>query len=419
MTRRASGVIVGAIGLVSSLLSIAVASCASYLSVLTVAAVATSRKRSGDDTVNDELHSVRFAFFVPAHNEAAVIERSVRELVAVDYPSNRFSVHVVADNCTDKTAELARAAGATVHERNDLANPGKGPALNWLFERVDSEWQFDAVAIVDADTVVDRRFLQEMDAAVRGGATVAQGRYDVLEPEGSTAAGIRAAALASRHHVRPLGRNALGGSSGLFGNGMVFARHVLAERAWSGHLVEDAELQNELLLDGVCVDYVPEAIVSAEMPDTLEASVTQNERWELGRLQVARRFVPLHLRSAASGEPALRAARLDAVADHVVPPMSVFAAATGAAGAGSLLALVLQRSRRNRWSFVLSIASAVALVVHVLVSLRLAGAPRAAYRSLVALPKAIAWKVWLWIRVLINGDQVSWIRTERNDEHAR
>lgn len=414
--------LVGSLGAGSTALSYGVAACASYLSVVTASGVAASRRQRRDATDTHDnrpgspaQHTTVFAIFMPAYNEAAVIERAIKALMSLDYPQDRFSVYVVADNCTDATADIARGAGATVHERTDAANAGKGPALNWLFEQVEGSEVFDAVAVIDADTSVDPSFLQEMNAALASGSLAAQGRYDVFEPSESTAAGIRAAALASRHHLRPLGRNALGGSSGLFGNGMVFDRSLLTGRTWSGHLVEDAEFQNELLLDGLCVEYVPGARVRAEMPDTLDASVTQNERWELGRLQVARRYVPRLLGLAATGEPALRVARLDAAADHLVPPMSVFAAANGIAGAGAVATTILRGTAGDRRAVLLCAASGVALVGHVLVALRLADAPRSTYRALAAAPRAIAWKVALWARVLVRPKSVAWVRTQRNE----
>lgn len=414
----------GAVGIGATALSVGVAACASYLSVITAAAAKASRPDSVRTSKlaavpSAGVTSTRFAMFVPAHNEAAVIERAVGALMALDYPSERFRVHVVADNCTDETADLARRAGATVHERSDLEEPGKGPALNWLFGQVCESEPFDAVAVIDADTVVDPLFLVEMSKAIVAGSVVAQGRYDVSEASGSTAAGIRAAALASRHHLRPLGRNAIGGSSGLYGNGMVFDRSILTERTWSGHLVEDAEFQNELLLDGLCVDYVPTARVHAEMPDTFDASVTQNERWELGRLQVARRYVPQLLRLVATGDPAMRVARLDAAADHVVPPMSVFATANGVAGAGAFAAWLLRGSAADRRTLFVCLLSALALFGHILVALRLAGAPRSTYRALAAAPRAILWKVMVWARVLMRPESVAWVRTQRNDRGAQ
>ena len=179
----------------------------------------------------------RFVVLVPAHDEEAGIGRTLKAFETLDYPSQLFSVHVVADNCADATADVVRHSPWTVHERTAPDDPGKGPALNWLLDRlVASGDPFDAIVIVDADTTVDPGFLSAMDAQVRVGVEAAQGFYSVRDPDLSTASSFRFAALACRHHLRPLGRNRLGASSGLYGNGMVFTRSLFDGRRWTGRV---------------------------------------------------------------------------------------------------------------------------------------------------------------------------------------
>lgn len=383
-----------------------------YLGLLTVAAM-LPRPRSRARTAAPVRH--RFAILVPAHDEETIIGRALEAFAALDYPRDRFEVHVVADNCTDRTADVVRGAGFEAHERIAPAAPGKGAALNWLVEIVEShDVPPDAYVIVDADTTLDAAFLTEMDDALCDGASAAQGYYAVSDPDTSTAAGLRFAALACRHHLRPLGRNRLGASCGLYGNGMVFRRALMRDRRWSGHLVEDAEFQMELLLDGQLVTYVPGAALHAEMPDTLEGSVSQNQRWELGRLQVARRFVPPLARRAIGSRRGMRVAYVDAIFDHAVPPLSVLALAQAAAcvGAGALAALGGGRSDRRRLA--IALASAGTLSVHVVAALASVGAPRAVWRSLLGAPRAVLWKAGLWFGVMRAPDDVAWTRTERN-----
>ncbi len=316
-------------------LTAAVVPLVSYLGVVSVAGVVAGRRvrRSSTGTTQDA-GGTRFAILVPAHDEEAVIARCVGSLVDMAYPAERFGVHVVADNCTDRTAEIARGAGAHVHERTDPVDPGKGAALNWLHDRlVDDGAAYDAFVVVDADTTVDAGFLAAMDRAVRDGAHAAQGFYDVLDPGASASASLRAAALACRHHLRPLGRTAVGASCGLFGNGMVFTADTLASHRWSGHLTEDLEMGVELLLEGERVRYVPDARVRAEMPDALDASVTQHQRWEAGRVQVLKSTFPALVRAVGRGPRGRRLAALDAAFDVAVPPLSVLVAAQVAAGA--------------------------------------------------------------------------------------
>ena len=384
-----------------------------YLTVLTGAAwfatardLLAPRRRRPDPTAE-----ARYAFVVPAHDEEHVIASTLDALRRLDWPVDRYEVHVVADHCTDRTVELAKAAGAVVHEH--IEHPrGKGPALQWALSRVlDPEVSGaapHAVVIVDADTVVDSAFLRAIDAAFADGALVVQGQYRVRDPGSSPAAGLRAAALALRHHLRPLGRTTLGASCGLYGNGMAFRSEILRRREWSGHLTEDLELQMELLLDGVLVAYAPRAIVEAEMPSGLEAARTQNERWERGRIDLARRYVPA-LVDMAKREPGRRAAAVDGVLDHLVPPLSVLAAATGGvAVAGSAVALLRRRGlRRSGWTLL------GALGWHVGSGLVLARAPWSVYRSLLGAPAMVWWKVRLWSRMLRHPGAEGWARTAR------
>jgi len=380
-----------------------------YLTFLTasawVATVRRAKRAPGSAT--------RFAVLIPAHDEEAVIGGTLAALSSCSYPHELRSVHVVADHCTDRTVELATAAGVDVRE-NTSGRRGKGPALQWLLGGVLGDAHaagrpIDAVVIVDADTIVAPGFLGAVAAELEAGATVVQGQYRVRDPDASTVTALRSAALAVRHHLRPLGRTAIGGSCGLFGNGMAFRTDVLRARAWSDHLTEDIELQNELLLDGVLVAYAPEAVVEAAMPTTLEAARTQNERWERGRIELARRYVPRLLRLARR-DASRRVAAVDEVLDHLVPPLSVLVAATGAAAVAST-ALALRRGARRPvkgWGLV------AAMTVHVGSGLVLSNAPASVYRSLLHAPAMVLWKLRLWGRMLVRPGAEGWARTARD-----
>ena len=396
---------------VAAALTAPLATAASYLGLLTVAALVRGR---ADALSEATVQFRRFVVLVPAHNEAAVIERALVAMRGLDYPANLFEVHVVADNCTDRTADLVRSMGFEVHERTDPSAPGKGPALNWLLKRlVATRSGFDVVVIIDADTTVDAGYLRSVNAAFDAGAMAVQGFYGVRDPNESTSAGLRFAALTSRHHLRPLGRNAIGGSSGLFGNGMAFCSSLMVDRPWSGHLVEDAEFQIGLLLDGILVRYVPSARLEAEMPASRDAATSQNERWERGRIDLMKSCLPsLIRRSVDSGQPH-RIAMVDAAIDQCIPPLSSLIAlgcVTTSVAAGACLA----SGGRLRWVLAVDAASMVVVLAHVGVALRLIHAPAKIYWSLLRAPRMIVWKTVLWLRVLVGSEVVVWERTQRN-----
>ena len=370
-----------------------------YLLALT--AVAWRARRRGADETSTSSHAVhRFAILVPAHDEEALIADTVRSMVEVDYPADLFTVHVVADNCHDDTANVARVAGATAHQRDEPERPGKGPALGWLLDRLRrGEERYDAYVVVDADSVLDRRFLRVMDARLAAGERVIQAHYTVRDPGRSWSVGLRFAALAARHHLRPLARSSLGLSAGLFGNGMVFKEDVLRDRGFSDHLTEDIELHMELLLAGERVSFAADAVLAAEMPATLRASRSQQERWERGRLEMTRTYVPRLLRRPSVQRRGQRMAQLEAAADQLVPPLSMAVGATVGAGIAAHALLRLVRTPLARLNAALSIGLVLAQAAHVLASLRMVRAPRTVYRSLVYAPLMVAWKLPLLAQV--------------------
>lgn len=357
----------------------------------------------------------RFVVLVPAHNEERLIGSTLESLEALDYPPELVRVHVVADNCSDDTSDIVRRHGVEVHDRIAPDDPGKGPALGWLLGRLWSRDEpHDAVLIIDADTSVSPNLLRVADALLSQGARVIQAHYAVREPEASATTALRSAALSVRHYLRPLGRSQLGGTVGLFGNGMIFAHDVLRTRSFSNHLVEDIELGLDLLLEGTSVAFAPDAGVEAEMPTTVEASRTQHERWERGRLEMTRRYVPTLLGRAVRGGPAGRFAYADAAADQLLPPFSLVVAGTAGALVTAAAGAVAFPSRRARRRIAVATIAAVVQFGYVLSGLRMVDAPTQTYRSLLSAPRLVLWKLGLLLRVVRQPEDVAWVRTERN-----
>src|SRR5260370_37222313 len=124
----------------------------------------------------------RLVVLVPAHDEADYIGRCVASLRAQDYPENLFRVVVIADSCSDATADIAASAGAGVLVRERAGAPGKGQALKWAMDQVLSAPDApEAIVCVDADTVADHGMLRALAGRLERGATVVQGEYLALD----------------------------------------------------------------------------------------------------------------------------------------------------------------------------------------------------------------------------------------------
>jgi 1,2-diacylglycerol 3-beta-glucosyltransferase len=349
--------------------------------------------------------NLRLVVLVPAHDEEAGIAATLAALTGADYPEQERRIVVIADNCGDRTADVAAAAGAEVWERTDPKLRGKGHALAWALERLLAlDDRFDGVVFVDADCIVSANLLAAVDARLRGGARAMQVDYVAANPEDSSAAALRFAAFAVGDTVRFLGKERLGLSCGLVGTGMAFTRDLLERNPWTATgLVEDGEFHMRLVLAGERVEFVPEAQVSQAVPTSLKASSSQQARWEMGKLQLIRRWSGRLILAGLLKRDALR---LHAGLECLVPPQSVIAIGN----LGSALAGLLLGSRRL---LALSLFTAAAQGAFVLGGLRLVRAPAYVYRALLSAPALVLSKLGLYGRLLSGRGPTAWVRTER------
>ena len=383
-----------------------------YLSAVGSAAEVSLRQR---DEVAEQSGRIRFRLLIPAHNEEVLIKDTVAAVQDLDYPAELFEVHVVADNCTDRTAEFARAAGAQVHERTAPEAPGKGPALRWLLDSLPHGGRDDVVIIIDADTIVDSALLNAFAEKFEDGAVAVQGHYAVRDETAGGEVSLRSAAFAVRHLVRPAGRVRLGGSSSLYGNGMAFTEAIARQFPWSAHLTEDLDMGLRLLLAGHRVDFAPDALVRGEMPETLDTATTQHERWEAGRRSVATAYLPRLLGAARRKAHDRRWPYVDAAIDISMPPFGSLVAGTAA---GTLGLGMFARGAVRRYGVGAGVVSLGMLGWHVVTSLRLAKAPPEVYRSLLRAPSNILWKLGV-VAGTLRDRPADWVRTSRNDEESR
>jgi hypothetical protein len=355
----------------------------------------------------------RIAVLVPAHNEAAVIAGTVRHLDEALTPGDR--ILVVADNCSDDTAERAAIGRAEVIVRTDPENRGKGYALDFGVRHL-SRAAPDVVIVFDADCRSDQRSLATVAALADATGRPVQARYEMRLPPGLVATpGQQLSAFAwwMKSILRPAGLHRLGLPCQLAGTGMAFPWQLIAAAPLAtSNIVEDLTLGLTLAAQGTGALYCPDAAVASSFPAGAEARQSQRTRWETGHLQAILHLVPRVIASSA------RKGRWSAVAlaiDAAVPPLALLALLIAlAVAAGGLLALA--------GGSVLPLAAALlagaALTGATLAALRLTArrsdsGQSVSARDLLAVPGYVLAKLGIYASVL-RGTRLAWIKTKRD-----
>jgi hypothetical protein len=257
--------------------------------------------------------ALRFAVIVPAHNEEQSVAAAVASLRADRYEPEPV-ILVVADNCTDATAERAAAAGARVLTRRDEANRGKSFALDagiaWL-ERSGAD--FDIYVVVDADTTVEPGFFAGLAVEFARGAEIAQAHYAVA-PSTQPLPRLRGLAFVLVHYARPLGAKRLGLGMGLKGNGMAFTRALVADGIPGTGIAEDASATLVFARLGVGATLAPGATVRGAMASRYRDAAAQDRRWEGGRLALAPRALAVAIGALVRGRLGAAGAAFDIAA---------------------------------------------------------------------------------------------------------
>lgn len=351
----------------------------------------------------------RFAVLMPAHDEAATIAGVVAPLLATMPSDGRLLV--VADNCTDDTAAIARALGAEVIERHDPAHRGKGFALAWGRDRLAADPP-GAVVVLDADCLVEgggTGAAHIAAEAVRMGRAV-QARY-VFAGDLSAPAMVQVSnfALLVKNRLRQRGLGRLGVPVPLGGTGMAFPWATFATAPLAtDDLVEDLALGLHLAERGEGARYL-DAVRVTSAASTAGGTLVQRTRWEHGFLSTARTHgLRLLGRALRSGRPALGWAAL-----HLMtPPLA-------------LLVMLLGGVNLCEWTLVLA-GMAPAAAVAALALLGLVGAlvlvawaregrDTLAPATLLRMPLYLAWKLPVYLK-LARGRETRWVRSERTGD---
>lgn len=379
-----------------SLLSLSVG----YLYVLGMIGLLARRRR------REPVKPWRFLVMVPAHNESLGIEESLKRMTSLE-PVGTTDILVIADNCTDNTAELARKFdGVRVLEREDRQQRGKGYALQWAFQRVTLE-DYDAVAIVDADTLVQRNMAKAMVASFERGFGAVQLSNELLVAQPTPLSRLQRMANAVENRLFWNGRAAVGLPILLRGTGMAMTTEVLREHPFDSHeLAEDTDFAVNLLLIGVKIDFCRASAVRSAAPSDYVQSYVQKDRWASGTARVARRaFWPLIREGIFRFRPGLIELipcffllSRPLVMYHVVGAMLL-----------TFLAPVASWPLFWIWGGLLI----AALIAYLATGVFLVHDRRATARALLAAPYFGAWMFLIQLRAVFSGRQRDWVRTER------
>lgn len=234
----------------------------------------------------------KFMAIVPAHNEEAVIKNLIDSLQDQDYPKELYDIYVIADNCTDRTAEIAKDAGAKVLKRFDDINKTKGAALQWfLKQKIEENADYDAFCVFDADNIVDKNFIKNMNKKLCQGEDIVQGYRDIKNPTDSWISAGYAIFYWMMHRFYHLARYNLGLSPLLNGTGFMVRFDVIKPDGWQTKtLTEDIEFSLMNIAAGRKLGWAVDAIVYDEQPVTFKASWSQRSRWTVGHLQCMKEY---------------------------------------------------------------------------------------------------------------------------------
>ena len=345
------------------------------------------------------------AVIMPAHNEAEVIVETLAALTPQLLPQDRLIV--VADNCTDETALLARNAGATVIERTDDKRRGKGYALDCGLRFVAAAPPA-AVVIVDADCEFRKGSMRTLASDAIAAQKPVQGVYLIDRPaQPSLKESVSAFAFKVKNLVRPLGFANLGMPCLLTGTGMAFPWSVMTTiDLASSSIVEDMKLGFDLAIAGTPPTMCSSVTVVGPLPPSDDDAKTQRTRWEHGHLQLISHYGPrLFWQALAQGRLELWALGLDLL----IPPLSLLVTLW----IGITLFVTLVGGVLNLWlPALICYISGIALGSAIIAAWARFAKADLELKTLLSVPAYILWKIPVYLK-FVKEPQVEWVRTRR------
>ena len=376
---------------------------ATILLLETVAAISMPLKTSAVAPQNETRQ--RVGVLIPAHNE----EEGLSATIAKIRPQLQFGdrLLIVADNCSDGTADVAKQLGAEVVVRTDPVNIGKGFALDYGIRHFKGDPP-QIVVVIDADCALKDFAIDHLAAMCKTTGRPVQGLDLMIAAAGSTPGSrFREFAWRVKNWIRPLGLSSIGLPCQLMGTGMAFPWDIIVSaNLATGALVEDLKLGLELAARGHPPVFCPAAVVTSEFPASPEGSRSQQRRWEQGHLDTLASEIPrFFILAVKRRDINLLALALDAA----IPPLSLLL----------LMILFFLAVSSGFWqmgigsaAFLISLATFVAFVCTVASCWFRVGRDILPLRSIPFIGVGVLGKIPLYLRIFFGRGQ-KWIRTDR------
>lgn len=379
--------------------------CLIPVSIFTIECIAGSWPRGRRHATELQLRP-SVAILIPAHNEALGIESTLKSVRSQIRSGDR--IVVVADNCDDRTAEIARSEGAEVVERQNALKRGKGYALAVGIDYL-RQVPPSIVVFIDADCQIAKGTLDALAADVLTFARPVQAlNLQIAPPQAGFGLAVAEFAFRIKNHARPLGLTRLGLPCLMTGTGMALPWSLLEDADLAtGHQVEDMKFGLDLARSGHAPRFCERAMVTSFFPHSMEATETQRRRWEGGHLAIMRFALGALVRPGAWRD----AGYLSLLLDVLVPPLTLLGAAVI-----SIVSISAASTLLGTGFLPLVIASAtlILFLFAVGVSWVAFGTTLLPPASLLQVPRYAISKVAKYPRMLLSGGNADWVRTDRS-----
>ncbi len=344
---------------------------------------------------------------VPAHNEEVVIGSTLEKLTPALKKQDRLVV--VADNCHDATAEIARSMGATVIERHDIERKGKGYALDYGLQFIESDPP-DVVVIIDADCTVYEDAIAQLTQRAIALMRPIQASYLMIRPKNSHSSKdfVSQFSIIVKNLVRTRGTARLGLPCSLLGTGMAFPWSVIRSCDLANdHLVEDLKLGLDLTIAGHNPVFCQEAKVTGYLPQQSQAAKSQRTRWEHGHFQNMQTYVPILLKEAVKQR---RFDLLLSILHLCIPPLALLVVIWLALMTVSLLFAIITTSLIPA---AIVATAGFCFLMAILIAWAKFARQDLPIQELLSIPFYVLWKIPVYLQFLVKP-QSGWIRTERD-----